>query len=135
MSLLSDMANYTNVSMLHRQGGDRYKYFGSPNQIQNQFRLVLLVLLVLTVTKIRYHYGKMANCVSLNQIQIQIGLVLLVRPITRDDTSQPWPPVKFMAGWLCFHATSMHRLIHVPLKFFYKSKGFTRQTCYIVLYT
>ena len=32
----------------------------------------------------------MAHFVSLNQIQIQIGLVLLVRPDTRDDTSQPW---------------------------------------------
>ena len=31
----------------------------------------------------------MANCVSPNQIQIQIGLVLLVRPDTCDDTSQP----------------------------------------------
>ena len=68
------------------QGCDRYKYFGSLNQIQNQMRLVLLVL---TDTKIQYHYGKMANFVSPNQIQIQIGLVLLVRPDTRDDTSQP----------------------------------------------
>ena len=34
------------------QGCDRYKYFGSPNQIQNQIRLVLLIL---TDTKIRYH--------------------------------------------------------------------------------
>ena len=33
----------------------------------------------------------MANFVSPNQIQIQIGLVLLVRPDTRDDTSQPCP--------------------------------------------
>ena len=49
----------------------------------------MLVLLVLTDTKIRYHYGKMANFVSPNQIQIQIGLVLLVRPDTCDDTSQP----------------------------------------------
>ena len=32
----------------------------------------------------------MANVVSPNQMQIQIGLVLLVRPDTRDDTSQPW---------------------------------------------
>ena len=32
----------------------------------------------------------MANFVSPNQIQIQIGLVLLVRPDSRDDTSQPW---------------------------------------------
>ena len=32
----------------------------------------------------------MANLVSPNQIQIQIELVLLVRPDTRDDTSQPW---------------------------------------------
>ena len=31
----------------------------------------------------------MANFVSPNQIQIQIGLVLLVRHDTRDDTSQP----------------------------------------------
>ena len=31
----------------------------------------------------------MANFVSPNQIQIQTGLVLLVRPDTRDDTSQP----------------------------------------------
>ena len=30
----------------------------------------------------------MANCVSPNQIQIQIGLVLLVRPDRCDDTSQ-----------------------------------------------
>ena len=33
--------------------------------------------------KIRYHYGKMSNCVSLNQIQIQIGLVLLVLTDTK----------------------------------------------------
>ena len=46
--------------------------------------------MVLTDTKIRYHYEKMANFVSPNQIQIQIGLVLLVRPDTRDETSQPW---------------------------------------------
>ena len=32
----------------------------------------------------------MANFVSPNQIQKQIGLVLLVRHDTRDDTSQPW---------------------------------------------
>ena len=32
----------------------------------------------------------MANFVSPNQIQIQIGLVLLVRPDTCDDMSQPW---------------------------------------------
>ena len=31
----------------------------------------------------------MASFVSPNQIQIQIGLVLLVRPDTHDDTSQP----------------------------------------------
>ena len=68
------------------QGCDRYKYFGSPNQIQIQIRLVLLVL---TDTKIHYHYGKMAKFVSRNQIQIQIGLVLLVQPDTRDDTLQP----------------------------------------------
>ena len=55
-------------------------------RIQNQIRLVLLFL---TDTKIRYHYGKMVNFVSPNQIQIQIGLVLFVRPDTRDDTSQP----------------------------------------------
>ena len=47
------------------QGCDRCKYFGSPNKIQNQIRLVLLVL---TYTKIRYHYGKMANFVSPNQL-------------------------------------------------------------------
>ena len=35
-----------------RQGCDRYKYFGSPNQIQNQIRLVLMVL---PDTKICYH--------------------------------------------------------------------------------
>ena len=70
----------------NRQGCDRYKYFGSLNPIQNQIRLVLLVL---TDTKIRYHYGQMTNFVSPNQMQIQIGLVLLVRPDTRDDTSQP----------------------------------------------
>ena len=34
------------------QGCDRDKYFGSPNQIQNQIRLVLLVL---PDTKIGYH--------------------------------------------------------------------------------
>ena len=56
-------------------------------QIQNQIRLVLLVL---TDTKIQYHYGKMANFVSPNQMQIQIGFDLLVQPNTRDDTSQPW---------------------------------------------
>ena len=72
--------------VLRGQGCDRYKYFGSPNQIQNQIRLVLLVL---TNTKIRYHYGKMSNFVSPNQLQIQIELVLLVQPDTRDDTSQP----------------------------------------------
>ena len=59
------------------QGCNRYKYLGSPNQIQDQIRLVLLVL---NDTKIRYHYGKMANYVSPNQIQIRIGLVFLVRP-------------------------------------------------------
>ena len=32
----------------------------------------------------------MANFVSPNQIQIQMGLDLLVRPDTRDDPSQPW---------------------------------------------
>ena len=32
----------------------------------------------------------MANFVSPIQIQIQIGLVLLVRPDTCEDTSQPW---------------------------------------------
>ena len=31
----------------------------------------------------------MANFVTPNQIQIQIGLVLLVRPDTRDNMSQP----------------------------------------------
>jgi len=75
---------YVNVN--NRQGCDRYKDFGSPNPIQNQ---IWLVLLILTDTKIRYHYGKMANSVSPNQIQIQIRLVLLVRPDTCDDTSQP----------------------------------------------
>ena len=45
--------------------------------------------MVLTDTKIQYHYGKMENFVSPNQIQIQIGLVLMVRPDTRDNTSQP----------------------------------------------
>ena len=34
----------------------------------------------------------MANFVSPNHIQIQIGLVLLVRPNTPDDTSQPCHP-------------------------------------------
>ena len=70
----------------NRQGCDRYKYFGSPNQIQNHIRLDLLVL---TDTKIRYHYRKVAKFVSPNQIQIQIGLVLLVRTNTCDDKSQP----------------------------------------------
>ena len=70
----------------YRQGCDRCKYFGSPNKIQNQNRLVLLLL---TDSKIRYHFMKMANFVSPSQIQIQIGLVLLVRPDTCDDTSQP----------------------------------------------
>ena len=37
----------------------------------------------------------MANFVSPNQIQIQIGLVLLVGPHTRDDTSQPCEQVIF----------------------------------------
>ena len=69
----------------YTQGCDRYNYFGSPNQIQNPIRLVLLVL---TDTKIRYHYGKMANFVSPNQIQIQIWLVLMVRPDAYDDTSR-----------------------------------------------
>ena len=69
------------------QGCDRYKDFVSPNQIQNQIRLVLLVL---TDTKIQYQKGEMANFVSPNQIQIQIGLVLLVRAYTHDGTSQPW---------------------------------------------
>ena len=36
----------------------------------------------------------MANCLSPNQIQIQIGLVLLVWPDTRDDTLQPCLPVR-----------------------------------------
>ena len=62
------------------QGCDRYKYFGSLNQIKNQIRLVLLVL---TDTKIQYHYEKTANCVSPNQIQIQIRLVLLVLTVTK----------------------------------------------------
>ena len=73
------------LSVRHKQGCDRNKYFGSPNQMQNQIRLVLLVL---TDTKIWYHLGEKANFVYPNQIQIQIGLVLLVRP--RDDMSQPW---------------------------------------------
>ena len=68
------------------QGCDRCKDFGSLNQMQNQIRLVLLVL---TDTKIPYHYGKMANFVFLNQIQNQIRLVLLVQPDTSDDMSQP----------------------------------------------
>ena len=33
----------------------------------------------------------MANFVSPNQVQLQIGLVILVRPDTCDDTSQPYP--------------------------------------------
>ena len=33
---------------------------------------------------------KLAENVSPNQIKIQIGLLLLVRHDTRDDTSQPW---------------------------------------------
>ena len=74
----------SSFSVEYDQGCDRY--FGSPNQIQIQIRLVLLIL---THTKIKYHYGKMGNFVSPNQIQIQIGLVLLVRPDTRDNTSQP----------------------------------------------
>ena len=42
--------------MAHIQGCDLYKYFGSSNQIQNQIRLVILVL---TDTKIWYHnFGK-----------------------------------------------------------------------------
>ena len=68
------------------QGYDQIKYYGSPNLIQNQIRLVLLVL---TDTMIQYHYGKISNFVFPNQIQIQIGLVLLVRTDTRDDRSQP----------------------------------------------
>ena len=64
--------------MPYLQGCDRYKYYGSPNQIQNQIRLDLLVVID---TKIQYHYGKKANFVSQNQIQIQIGLVLFVGPI------------------------------------------------------
>ena len=79
------------VSLGFDQGCDRYKYFGSPNLIKNQIRLVLLVL---TDTNIRYHWGEMAKFVSPNQIQIQIGLVLLVRPNTPDDTSQPCMAVK-----------------------------------------
>ena len=51
----------------YMQGCDRYKYFRSLNQIQNQIKLVLLVL---TDTKIRYHYGKMANCVSPNRSKL-----------------------------------------------------------------
>ena len=73
---------------INMQCCDRYKYFGSPNQIQDQ---ITLVLLVLTDTKIQYHYGKMTNFVSPNQIQIQIGLVVLVWPDTCDDMSQPCP--------------------------------------------
>ena len=38
----------------------------------------------------------MANFVSPNQIQIQIGLVLLVWPDTRDDASQPWTVGKYL---------------------------------------
>ena len=49
----------------------------------------------LTYTKIRSHYGKMANCVSPNQIQIQIGLVLIVWPDTCDDTAQPCASLPF----------------------------------------
>ena len=70
------------------EGCDRYKDFVSPNKIQNQIRLVLLVL---ADTKIGYHNWKMENFVSPNQIKIQIRLVLLVRPDTCDDTSQPCP--------------------------------------------
>ena len=64
----------------HYQGCDRYKCFGSPNQIQNQIRLVFLVL---TDTKIQYYHGKMANFVSPNQMQNQIRLVLLVLTDTK----------------------------------------------------
>ena len=85
---LVNLTTGTNWNFTRPQGCDRYKYLGSPNQIQNQIRLVLLVL---TDTKIRYHYGKMANFVSPNQVQLQIGLVILVRPDTCDDTSQPYP--------------------------------------------
>ena len=43
----------------------------------------------------------MANFVSPNQIQIQIGLVLLVRPYTRDDTLPiELPPSVFNAGYM-----------------------------------
>ena len=78
-----------------QQGCDRYKYFGSPNKIQNQIRLVLLVL---TDTKIQYHYGKMANFVFPNQIQDQIGFVLLVRSDTRDNMSQTCRSVSTTGG-------------------------------------
>ena len=79
----------TELCQCMQQGCDRFKYFGSQNQIQNQIRLVLVVL---TNTKIKYHSGKMLNFVSPNQIQIQIGLVPLVRTDTHEDTSQPWQP-------------------------------------------
>ena len=63
-----DILNYISY-----QGYYRYKYFGYPNQIQDQIRLVLFVL---TDTKIRYHYGKMANFVS--HVTICRNLIVIV---------------------------------------------------------
>ena len=44
------------------QGCDRYKYFGSPNQIQNQIRLVLLVLVRYKDMILLWDNGKL--CIS-----------------------------------------------------------------------
>ena len=39
--VLSQRRPHSQVGLIQSQGYDRYKYFGSPNQIQNQIRLVL----------------------------------------------------------------------------------------------
>ena len=51
----------------------------------------------------------MANFVSLNQIQIQIGLVLLVRPDALDHTSQPChSQISFLTYVTCSRPNSFY---------------------------
>ena len=67
------------LCILIRQGCYRYKYFGSPNQIQNQVRLVLLVL---TDTKIWYHStGKWKILYLLTRYRAKLGWFFWFGPI------------------------------------------------------
>ena len=55
----------------------------------------------------------MANFVSPNKIMIQIGLVLLVRPDTSDDTSQRCPSPRFRLRET--RRTALRRRVHVGM--------------------